>query len=68
VLSAVIWSSTSFWLFSACATMTAVRSARSSSCRPVDALDELDVVLDDDVDRQVVLDRDGSWVSRSWCF
>ncbi len=29
VLSAVIWSSTSFWLLSACATMTAVRSAET---------------------------------------
>ena len=29
VLSAVIWSSTSFWLLSAWATMTAVRSAET---------------------------------------
>ena len=29
VLSAVIWSSTSFWFASACATMTAVRRAET---------------------------------------
>ena len=47
VLSAVIWSSTSFWLPSAWATITAVRRARHRRGRgAVDALDQLDVVLD----------------------
>ena len=60
VFSAVIWSSTSFWSDSACATITAVRSARDRGRRgAVDALDQLDVVASDEVQREVALDADG---------
>ena len=59
VLRAVIWSSTSFWSASAWATITAVRSADDGRRRrPLDALDQLEVVAADDVEREVALDAD----------
>ena len=57
VFKAVIWSRTSFWFPSACATMTAVRRAEMSWSTPDRHLDQLDVVLDDDVDGEIALDR-----------
>ena len=57
-LSALIWSSTSFCRASACDTITAVRSAEiGGGLRAVDALDQLDVVLADQVEGHVALHR-----------
>ena len=59
VLSAVIWSRTSFWFASAWATIDrGPQRGDRRRRRPVDALDELEVVLPDEVDREVALDRD----------
>ena len=58
VLSAVICSSTSFWLVIAWATVTAVRSADDGGGRgAVDALHQLDIVLLDQVEREIALHR-----------
>jgi len=67
--SAVIWSSTSFWLPSACAVMTAVRNAETVvvDARSTPLISSMLFLMITSMARYPWIDT-ANWVSRSWCF
>src|SRR3954468_9805883 len=69
LLSAVIWSRTSFWLPSAWATMTAVRRAEMVvvDARSTPLISSMLFLMMMSIARYDWIET-ASWVSRSWCF